>query len=43
MLSEYQPAKTGLNVRPRGRMAVTPVRIGPFPTSIGPSPSMIVV
>jgi hypothetical protein len=34
-----QPAITGsLDAFPRGRMAVTPVRTGPFPTSSAPSP-----
>ena len=39
------PAKTGSSFvfRPRGTMAVTPVRTGPFPTSSFPSPRMIVL
>src|SRR5262245_20843081 len=38
-LSENQPAKVGsLDPLPRGRMAVTPVRTGPTPTSSFPSP-----
>jgi hypothetical protein len=39
-LSEYQPAKTGENLLPRGSMAVTPVRTGPSPTRSAPSPSI---
>ena len=31
------------SARPRGRMAVTPVRTGPVPTTSGPSPRTIVV
>ena len=43
-LSEKYPAKTGDESRfPRGRIAVTPVRIGPRPTINLPSPRMIVV
>src|SRR5215475_7632013 len=44
-LSEYQPAKTGslTDDLPRGRMAVTPVRTGPWPTCNFPSPEMSVV
>ena len=43
-LSEKVPAKTGVATpaSPRGRIAVTPVRTGPRPTTSGPSPSMIV-
>ena len=38
--SENQPAKTGSSTEalPRGRMAVTPVRTGPLPTTSAPSP-----
>src|SRR5580704_11879860 len=40
---ENHPAKTGeLSRRPRGRIAVTPVRTGPSPTTSFPSPRMIV-
>ena len=44
-LREYQPAKTGslMLFLPRGRMAVTPVRTGPLPTTSLPSPEMSVV
>src|SRR5215469_5468940 len=39
------PAKTGFNMvsLPRGRMAVTPVRTGPWPTCSLPSPEISVV
>src|SRR5262245_38293043 len=43
-LSEYQPAKTGSDdCLPRGKIAVTPVRTGPPPTSSLPSPEINVV
>src|SRR5258708_3734997 len=44
-LSEYQPAAHGCPTpsRPRGRIAVTPVRTGPAPTTSGPSPPINVV
>ena len=44
-LSEYQPAAHGrpTPARPRGRIAVTPVRTGPSPTISGPSPLIKVV
>src|SRR6185369_2700043 len=44
-LSEYHPAAHGAPTpsRPRGRIAVTPVRTGPSPTTSGPSPSINVV
>ncbi len=44
-LSEYQPAAHGTPTpsRPRGRIAVTPVRTGPAPTTSGPSPEISVV
>ena len=43
-LSEYQAAKARpRSVFPRGRMAVTPVRTGPFPTTSFPSPEISVV
>ena len=43
-LSENVPAKTGVATPewPRGRIAVTPVRTGPWPTTSGPSPPMMV-
>ena len=42
-LSENQPANTGsVDVVPRGKMAVTPVRTGPVPTSSLPSPEISV-
>src|ERR1700740_1638296 len=43
-LSEYQPANAGLLMEslPRGKIAVTPVRTGPFPTCSLPSPEMSV-
>src|SRR5262245_17514893 len=42
-LSEKQPANTGsLDPRPRGRIAVTPVRTGPVPTTSFPSPAISV-
>src|ERR1700719_4297747 len=42
---EYQPAKEGCLVEsaPRGSTAVTPVRIGPLPTTSLPLPSISVV
>src|SRR6185312_9183110 len=41
---EKKPAKTGsLKFFPRGRMAVTPVRTGPLPTTSLPSPEISVV
>jgi len=41
--SVNQPPKTGSpSVAPRGKMAVTPVRTGPWPTTSLPSPLMIV-
>ena len=41
-LSAWLPAATGTPAPdlPRGRMAVTPVRTGPWPTTRGPSPSI---
>src|SRR5690606_20109948 len=44
-LRAYRPAHTGEGSRskPRGRIAVTPVRTGPWPVRRGPSPSMRVV
>ena len=42
--NENQPAKTwSVDVLPRGRIAVTPVRTGPVPTFSAPSPEMSVV
>src|SRR6185436_8336441 len=42
--NENQPAKTwSLELLPRGRIAVTPVRTGPLPTLSAPSPEMSVV
>src|SRR5580658_10265214 len=43
--SEYQPAneKRCMDSAPRGSTAVTPVRIGPCPTTSLPLPSMSVV
>jgi hypothetical protein len=40
---EYQLAKTGLLFRPRGKIAVTPVRTGPFPRIFFPCPEMMVL
>src|SRR5580700_185238 len=42
---ENQPANTGLFMEfvPRGKMAVTPVRTGPLPTTNFPSPEINVV
>jgi hypothetical protein len=44
-LREYQPAKQGSSklLSPRGRIAVTPVRMGPFPRTNFSEPSIIVV
>src|SRR5260221_4991862 len=44
-LRDHQPANTGLLIEsfPRGRIAVTPVRIGPLPIWSFPSPEMRVV
>src|SRR5256885_1357654 len=44
-LSDHQPAKTGLLMEslPRGRTAVTPVRIGPLPIWSLPSPEISVM
>jgi hypothetical protein len=42
-LKEYQPANTGSYFLPLGRIAVTPVRIGPSPVFKVPLPSIIVV
>ncbi len=41
----WQPAKTGVAspALPRGRIAVTPVRTGPSPTTKGPSPRRMVL
>jgi hypothetical protein len=41
--SEYQFAKTGLLFLPLGKMAVTPVLIGPFPLTFLPCPEIIVL
>ena len=43
-LSDQKPAAQGTfsPVLPRGRMAVTPVRTGPVPTTSGPSPRISV-
>src|ERR1700690_2101124 len=43
--SDHQPANTELFIDsfPRGKIAVTPVRTGPFPTSSLPSPEIRVV
>ncbi len=41
--SENHAAKTGSSdALPRGRIAVTPVRTGPLPTTSFPSPRMMV-
>jgi hypothetical protein len=41
--NEYQLAKTGLLFLPLGRMAVTPVLMGPFPKIFFPWPEIIVL
>ena len=43
-LREEKPAAQGVpgSARPRGWIAVTPVRTGPRPTASGPSPSISV-
>ena len=43
-LSEKKPAAQGVpgSARPRGWIAVTPVRTGPRPTTSGPSPEISV-